>query len=32
MLDSRDIALLRPDVEANCRKWLEVAKLQALTC
>ena len=26
MLNSRDIALLRPDVEANCRKWLERCK------
>lgn len=26
MLDSRDISLLRDDVEANCRKWLEMCK------
>lgn len=26
MLDSRDISLLRDDVEANCRKWLELCK------
>ena len=30
MLDSRDIALLRPDVEANCRKWLERCKAAGL--
>lgn len=24
MLNSRDISLLRPDVAANCRKWLEL--------
>ena len=26
MLNSRDISLLRPDVAANCRKWLERCK------
>ena len=26
MVNSRDISLLRPDVEANCRKWLERCK------
>ncbi len=26
MVNSRDIALLRPDVAANCRKWLELCK------
>ena len=26
MLDSRDITLLRDDVEANCRKWLELCR------
>ena len=26
MVNSRDIALLRPDVSANCQKWLELCK------
>lgn len=26
MLNSRDLTLLRDDVEANCRKWLELCK------
>ena len=30
MLNSRDISLLRPDVEANCRKWLERCKAAGL--
>ena len=30
MLNSRDISLLRPDVEANCRKWLERCKAVGL--
>lgn len=30
MLNSRDISLLRPDVEANCRKWLELCKAAGL--
>ena len=30
MLNSRDIALLRPDVEANCRKWQELCKAAGL--
>lgn len=30
MLNSRDISLLRPDVEANCRKWLELCKANGL--
>ena len=30
MLNSRDISLLRPDVEANCRKWIEVCKENGL--
>ena len=30
MLNSRDINLLRPDVAANCRKWLERCKAAGL--
>lgn len=30
MLNSRDIDLLRPDVAANCRKWLERCKAAGL--
>lgn len=30
MLNSRDISLLRPDVEVNCRKWLERCKAAGL--
>ncbi len=30
MLNSRDIALLRDDVEENCRKWLERCKAEGL--
>ena len=30
MLNSRDISLLRDDVEANCRKWLELCKAAGL--
>ena len=30
MLNSRDVSLLRPDVEANCRKWLERCKAEGL--
>ena len=30
MLNSRDIGLLRPDVEANCRIWLERCKAEGL--
>lgn len=30
MLDSRDISLLRPDVERNCQKWLERCKAAGL--
>ena len=30
MLNSRDISLLRPDVEANCRKWLARCKAAGL--
>lgn len=30
MLNSRDISLLRDDVEANCRKWLELCKANGL--
>lgn len=30
MLNSRDISLLRPDVEANCRKWIERCKAAGL--
>ena len=30
MLNSRDISLLRPDVAANCRKWLERCKAAGL--
>jgi len=30
MLNSRDINLLRPDVAANCRKWLELCKANGL--
>ena len=30
MLESRDISLLRPDVKANCRKWLEHCKAAGL--
>lgn len=30
MLNSRDISRLRPDVEANCRKWLELCKAAGL--
>ena len=30
MLNSRDISLLRSDVEANCRKWLERCKAAGL--
>lgn len=30
MLDSREISLLRPDVERNCRKWIERCKAAGL--
>lgn len=30
MLNSRDISLLRSDVEANCRKWIELCKAEGL--
>lgn len=30
MLNSRDISLLRPDVESNCRRWLERCKAAGL--
>lgn len=30
MLNSRDISKLRPDVAANCRKWVELCKAQGL--
>lgn len=30
MLNSRDISLLRPDVAANCRKWVERCKAAGL--
>ena len=30
MLNSRDISLLRDDVEANCRKWVERCKAEGL--
>lgn len=30
MLNSRDISLLRSDVEANCRKWMELCKAEGL--
>lgn len=30
MLNSRDVSLLRDDVEANCRKWLERCKAAGL--
>ena len=30
MLNSREIDRLRPDVEANCRKWLELCKAAGL--
>lgn len=30
MLNSRDIDRLRPDVAANCRKWLELCKAEGL--
>lgn len=30
MLNSRDIGLLRPDVAANCRKWIERCKAAGL--
>lgn len=30
MLNSRDISLLRPDVAANCRKWLDLCKANGL--
>lgn len=30
MLNSRDISLLRDDVEANCRKWIELCKAEGL--
>ena len=30
MLNSRDISLLRDDVEVNCRKWLELCKVNGL--
>ena len=30
MLESRDISLLRPDVAANCRRWLERCRMAGL--
>lgn len=30
MLNSRDISLLRPDVAANCRKWIDLCKAEGL--
>ena len=30
MLNSRDISLLRSDVAANCRKWIELCKAEGL--
>ena len=30
MLDSRDISLLRPDVAANCRIWLDRCRAAGL--
>lgn len=30
MLNSRDISLLRPDVEANCRTWIRLCKERGL--
>lgn len=30
MLNSRDISLLRSDVSANCRKWIELCKAEGL--
>lgn len=30
MLNSRDVSLLRDDVEVNCRKWLELCKANGL--
>lgn len=30
MLNSRDISKLRPDVAANCRKWMDLCKTEGL--
>ena len=30
MLNSRDISLLRSDVSANCRKWIELCEAEGL--